>query len=73
MAFIFFNVIYLFIFCCATWLRSVFLAAPVACGILVPRPGIEPRPLAVKAPSPNHQTAREYPTGFLYILCFYSS
>ena len=26
----------------------------MACGILVPRPGIEPRPLAVKAPGPNH-------------------
>ena len=29
--------------------------------ILVPRPGTEPRPSAVKAPSPNHWTAREYP------------
>ena len=31
------------------------------CRILVPRPGIEPWPLAVKAPSPNHWTAREFP------------
>ena len=29
--------------------------------ILVPRPGIEPMPAAVKAQSPNHWTAREYP------------
>ena len=32
----------------------IFLAMP--CGILVPRPGIEPRPLAVKAWSLNHWT-----------------
>ena len=32
-----------------------------ACGILVPRPGIEPGPIALKAPSPNHWTAREFP------------
>ena len=34
---------------------------PVARGILVPRPGIEPRPLAVKVRNPNHWTAREFP------------
>ena len=33
-----------------------------ACGILVPRPGIEAGPSAVKAPSPNHWPAREFPT-----------
>ena len=33
----------------------------VACGILVPRPGIEPRPMAVKALSPNRWTTREFP------------
>ena len=32
-----------------------------ACGILVPRPGVEPRPTAVKATSPNYWTAREFP------------
>ena len=33
----------------------------VACGILVPQPGIEPGPLVVKAQSPNHQgTAKEF-------------
>ena len=30
-----------------------------ACGILVPGPGIEPVPSAVKTQSPNHWTARE--------------
>ena len=33
----------------------------MACGILVPLPGIEPRPMARKVPSPNHRTAREIP------------
>ena len=32
----------------------------MACGILV-KPGIEPGPSAVKALSPNHWTAREFP------------
>ncbi|XP_073653948.1 protein yippee-like 2 isoform X1 [Tursiops truncatus] len=31
-----------------------------ACRIFVPRSGIEPRPSAVKAWSPNHWTAREF-------------
>ena len=31
----------------------------MACGVLVPWPGIEPRPLEVKSWSPNHGTARE--------------
>ena len=42
--------IYLFI-----WLHHM------ACGILVSQPGIEPVPSAVKAPSPNHWIAREFP------------
>ena len=33
----------------------------MACRILVPRPGIEPGPLAVDAWSPNHWVAREFP------------
>ena len=33
----------------------------MACGISVPRPGIEPGPPAVEAQSPNHWTAREFP------------
>ena len=32
----------------------------MACGILVPQPGIETAPSAVKALSPNHWTAREF-------------
>ena len=32
-----------------------------ACGILAPRPGIEPVPSAVKSRSLNHWTAREFP------------
>ena len=31
-----------------------------ACEILVPQPGIEAGPLAVKGRSPNHWTAREF-------------
>ena len=40
-----------------------FLAAlhSLACGISVPQPGTEPAPSAVKARSPNHWTAREFP------------
>ena len=40
-------------------LSFLFLFGGAACGILVPRPGIEPAPLAVRARSPNHWTARE--------------
>ena len=35
-------------------------ATSKACGIFVPQPGIKPGPMAVKAPSPNHWTAREF-------------
>ena len=34
-----------------------------ACRFLVPWPGIEPTLLTVKARSPNHWTAREFPSG----------
>ena len=38
-----------------------------ACGILVPRPGIEPMPPALEAQKLNHWTAREVPTiSFLF-------
>ena len=37
-----------------------------ACGILVPRPGIEPGAPAVKALSPNRWTAREFPRVYIY-------
>ena len=35
------------------------------CGILVPQPGIETGPMAVKVLSPNHWTAREFLGTFL--------
>ena len=50
---------------------SPFLFSPIsfffwpccaAYGILAPQPGIEPRPLAVKAESPNPATARDVPS-----------
>ena len=46
---------------------TFFLPRCTACGILVPRPGIEPGPLAVRAWSPNHWTARVFP-GFPLLL-----
>ena len=52
--------IYLFIY--------LFMAAhSEACGILVPRPGVEPRSPAVEAWSANHWTAREFPV-YMFIL-----
>ena len=36
-----------------------FLLQRRACGILVPRPGIEPMPLALEAQSLNHEATRE--------------
>ena len=38
-----------------------FLPHGTICGILVPRPGIKPGPLAVREQSPSHWTAREFP------------
>ena len=43
-------------FCCCSWLHCE------ACGILVPQSGIEPRPLAMCAQSPDRWTTREFPT-----------
>ena len=44
----------------------------MACGMLVPLPGMEPMPSAVKAQSPTHWTARGFPARFyesyIYIL-----
>ena len=45
----------LVLFVCLFWPSSV------ACGILVPRPGTEPGPSAVRVWSPNHWTTREFP------------
>ena len=44
------------------WLSIFFFFfGRAACRILVPQPEIEPRPLAMKAWSPHHWTAREFP------------
>lgn len=40
-----------------------FLPHHMACGILVPQPGIKPQSLAVRAWSLNHWPAEEYPGG----------
>ena len=55
----FFQGPYFFFFLSFFWLCCM------ACIILVPWPGIEPRPLAVKAWGSNHWTTREFP-----LLCF---
>ena len=38
-------------------------------GILVLRPGIKPKPLAIKAWSPNHWDAREVPRSLSLLQC----
>ena len=43
------------------------LNCSVACGILVPWPGIKPEPLAVEAWSPNYWTTRELISPFPYL------
>ena len=43
----------------------------MAFAILVSWPGIEPRPRAVKASSPNHWAAREFPL-LAFCKCFYT-
>ena len=47
-------------------LINFFFLCCAACVILVPRPGIEPVPSAVKARRPNHWTTREFPIAILY-------
>ena len=44
----------------------------MACGILVPRLGTEPASLAVKAPSPNRWTTREFPDPLFSVQFSYS-
>ena len=41
---------------------SLFMPSRMACGISVPRPGIEPEFPALEAPSLNPWTTREVPT-----------
>ena len=43
-----------------------FFFVHITCGILVPRPKIEPVPPEMEGQSPNHWTAREFPS--VYIL-----
>ena len=45
-----------------------FWPGSVDCRILVPQPRIEPRPTAVKVPSPNHWAVRELRPWNFYIL-----
>ena len=60
------------LFCLLLLFLSYFIIIIIFCGvvILVPWPGIEPVPLAVKAKYPNHWTAREFPP---YCFFFFSS
>ena len=53
--FFFFLFVYIFFF--------FFKSFHVACAMLIPQPGIEPMPLAVKVQGPNHWTTREFPFG----------
>ena len=48
-------------------LTFFFRLCRAACRILVPRPGIEPSPSAVKVPCHNHWTAREFPILIIFI------
>ena len=43
----------------------------VACGILIPPPGIEPGFPAVKVPSPNHWTMKEFPGRIIFYCIFF--
>ena len=49
-----------------------FLPQCSACGIFVPRPGIEPRPFAVEVRHPKHQNAKEFLEILLYRKFVYS-
>ena len=55
------NILGTFKLFCFFWLRCT------ACAISVPPPGIEPVPSAVKAWSPNHWIAGEFPRKFKMI------
>ena len=54
---------------CATCTFFFGCTAGEACVTLVPPPGVEPGPSAVKAQSPNHWTAR---TVFFFIVVKYT-
>ena len=54
------------------WLVFVLLLLHgLACGILVPQPGIEPGPSTVEARSPTHWSAREFPYSVFCVVCVY--
>ena len=46
----------------------LFRPCHVACGILVPQPGIEPVSPAMEAWSPNHWTAGEFPLYTVFVI-----
>ena len=43
------------------FLIFTFWSSHTACGVLVPQPGIEPVPFALKAQGPEHWTIRKVP------------
>ena len=42
----------------------------MACGILVPQPGIEPTPLALEVQSLNHAMTRDTPEVLVFLIVF---
>ena len=52
----------------ASYFFFFFWPRRAACGILVPRPGIEPMPPALRAWSLNHWTASEVPSQLFFFL-----
>ena len=53
--------------CCTVECWTFVLPCRSAYEILVPRPGIEPVPLAVKSRNPNYWTIREFPLKFCFV------
>lgn len=53
--------------CIPQCLFVYFWPHPLVCRILIPWPGVEPWPVAVKAWSPDPQTAREFPSSVFKI------
>ena len=49
--------------------RRAFFPGLMACGILVPGPGIEPGALTLRPLSPNHWTNREFARRFYFFSC----
>ena len=56
---------HLYLSVCLSVYLSIYLLLLMACRMLVPLPGVEPGPLAVKVWSPNHWTTREFPVFLL--------